>query len=82
MKPHRKAVSRPPQTQPPAPGRSLEVLERKLRFAEVLLGISQKVAGVIPKDHQTGTGQVSYLAHAVAAKIAAPTWTKEDMFVV
>lgn len=43
---------------------------------------TQKIAGVIPKDHQTGTGQLSYLAHAVAAKIAAPQWSKEDMFVV
>jgi hydrogenase small subunit len=43
---------------------------------------TQKIAGVIPKDHQTGTGQLTYLAHAAAAKLAAPNWTKEDMFVV
>jgi hydrogenase small subunit len=43
---------------------------------------TQKIAGVIPKDHQTGTGQLTYMAHAVAAKLAAPKWSKEDMFVV
>ncbi|MGB8853065.1 MAG: hypothetical protein WCC69_05810 [Pirellulales bacterium] len=43
---------------------------------------TQKIAGVIPKDHQTGTGQLTYLAHAAAAKLAAPDWTKKDLFVV
>jgi hydrogenase small subunit len=43
---------------------------------------TQKIAGVIPKDHQTGTGSLTYMAHAVAARMAAPQWSKEDMFVV
>jgi hydrogenase small subunit len=41
-----------------------------------------KIAGVVPVEHQTGTGRLTYLAHAVAARIAAPQWSKEDMFVV
>ena len=43
---------------------------------------TQKIAGVIPKEHQTGTGTLTYMAHAVAGRIAAPQWSKEDMFVV
>jgi hypothetical protein len=43
---------------------------------------TQKIGGVVPQDHQTGTGTLTYLAHAAAAKLAAPQWTKEDMFVV
>lgn len=41
-----------------------------------------KVAGVIPKEAPTGTDHITYMAHAAAAKIAAPQWSKEDMFVV
>lgn len=43
---------------------------------------TQKIGGVVPQDHQTGTGTLTYLAHAAATKLAAPQWTKEDMFVV
>lgn len=43
---------------------------------------TQKVSGTIPKEVPTGTDHVSYMAHAAAARIAAPKWTKEDMFVV
>ena len=43
---------------------------------------TQKVAGVIPKETGTGTKKLSYLAASAAAKLAAPDWSKEDMFVV
>ena len=43
---------------------------------------TQKIAGFIPKEGQTGTGHLTYMAHAAAAKLAAPNWSKEDMFVV
>jgi uptake hydrogenase small subunit len=43
---------------------------------------TQKVAGVIPKEVGTGAKKLSYMAHAAAARIAAPQWSKEDMFVV
>lgn len=50
MKPTRQAVATPRRELQAASARSLETLERKLRFAEVLLGISQKVAGVDTLD--------------------------------
>lgn len=50
MKPTRKASGPASRVQQPPAGRSLEMLERKLRFAEVLLGISHKVAGVNTLD--------------------------------
>ena len=43
---------------------------------------TQKVSGVIPKDVPTGVDHLTYMAQAAAAKIAAPQWSKEDMFVV
>ncbi|MFN8078059.1 MAG: hypothetical protein U0Q19_00695 [Kineosporiaceae bacterium] len=41
-----------------------------------------KVSGTVPKEVPTGTDHLTYMAHAAAAKIAAPQWSKEDMFVV
>ena len=43
---------------------------------------TQKISGSIPKEVPTGTDHVTYMAHAAAARIAAPDWSKEDMFVV
>lgn len=50
MKPTRQVPAKPRQVTQTTSTRSLETLERKLRFAEVLLGISQKVAGVETLD--------------------------------
>lgn len=41
-----------------------------------------KVSGSIPKEVPEGTDHLTYMAHAAAARIAAPQWTKEDLFVV
>jgi len=43
---------------------------------------TQKVSGVIPKEVPEGADHLTYMAHAAAARIAAPQWSKEDMFVV
>jgi hydrogenase small subunit len=43
---------------------------------------TQKISGSVPKEVPTGTDHVTYMAHAAAARIAAPQWSKEDMFVV
>jgi hydrogenase small subunit len=43
---------------------------------------TQKISGTIPKDVPTGTDPISYMALAAAARVAAPKWSKEDMFVV
>lgn len=43
---------------------------------------TQKVNGVIPKEVPEGTDHLTYMAHAAAARVAAPAWSKEDMFVV
>ena len=43
---------------------------------------TQKVSGFIPKDVPEGTDHLTYMAHAAAARVAAPQWSKEDMFVV
>ncbi len=43
---------------------------------------TQKVSGTIPRDVPTGTDPISYMALAAAARVAAPKWSKEDMFVV
>jgi len=43
---------------------------------------TQKVSGVIPKEVPEGADHLTYMAHASAARIAAPQWSKEDMFVV
>ncbi len=40
-----------------------------------------KIGGVIPKEIPTGMNHTKYMAHAVAARVAAPQWSKEDMFV-
>ncbi|MEZ5257935.1 MAG: hypothetical protein R2705_13870 [Ilumatobacteraceae bacterium] len=43
---------------------------------------TQKVNGIIPKEVPEGTDHLTYMAHAAAARVAAPAWSKEDMFVV
>lgn len=43
---------------------------------------TQKVSGVVPREVPEGTDHLTYMAHAAAARIAAPQWSKEDMFVV
>lgn len=43
---------------------------------------TQKISGVIPKEVPEGTDHLTYMAHAAAARVAAPQWSKEDMFVV
>jgi hydrogenase small subunit len=43
---------------------------------------TQKVSGTIPKDMPTGLDPISYMGLAAAARVAAPQWSKEDMFVV
>jgi hydrogenase small subunit len=43
---------------------------------------TQKIGDVIPKDVPEGTDHVTYMAHAAAARVAAPEWSKEDIFVV
>lgn len=43
---------------------------------------TQKISGAIPKDMPTGLDPISYMALAAAARVSAPQWAKEDMFVV
>ncbi|GAB4436839.1 MAG: hydrogenase [Chloroflexi bacterium OHK40] len=43
---------------------------------------TQKISGTIPREVPTGTDPLSYMALAAAARVAAPKWSKEDMFVV
>ncbi|MCG8349728.1 MAG: hydrogenase [Chloroflexales bacterium] len=43
---------------------------------------TQKVSGAVPKDMPAGMDPISYMALAAAARVAAPEWSKEDMFVV
>jgi NiFe hydrogenase small subunit HydA len=43
---------------------------------------TQKISGTIPKDMPTGLDPLSYMGLAAAARVAAPDWSKEDMFVV
>lgn len=43
---------------------------------------TQKISGAIPKDMPTGMDPISYVGLAAAARVAAPQWAKEDMFVV
>ncbi|GAA1509715.1 hydrogenase [Nocardioides humi] len=43
---------------------------------------TQKVSGVIPKEVPEGADHLTYMAQASAARLAAPQWSKEDMFVV
>ncbi|MEO2107542.1 MAG: hydrogenase [Actinomycetota bacterium] len=43
---------------------------------------TQKISGVVPREVPEGTDHLTYMAHAAAARIAAPQWSKEDMFVV
>ena len=59
--------------------------EPEFPFMELAPGTvfkTQKVNGVIPKEVPEGTDHLTYMAHAAAAKVAAPEWSKEDMFVV
>ena len=59
--------------------------EPEFPFMELAPGTvfkTQKVQGVIPKEVPEGTDHLTYMAHAAAAKVAAPDWSKEDMFVV
>ncbi|MEM6566901.1 MAG: hydrogenase [Planctomycetota bacterium] len=41
-----------------------------------------KVSGSVPKEVPTGSDHLTYMAHAAAARIAAPEWSKKDLFVV
>jgi hydrogenase small subunit len=43
---------------------------------------TQKISGSVPLDLPTGTDHGTYIAHAAMARIAAPSWSKEDIFVV
>ncbi len=43
---------------------------------------TQKISGTIPKDMPAGLDPISYMGLAAAARVAAPQWSKEDMFVV
>ncbi|NUM43454.1 MAG: hydrogenase [Anaerolineales bacterium] len=43
---------------------------------------TQKISGSVPKEVPYGTDHVTYMAHSAAARVAAPAWTKEDLFVV
>ena len=43
---------------------------------------TQKVAGAIPVELPEGTDHLTYTAMAAAARVAAPKWSKEDIFVV
>ena len=76
---------------------SLDTLTARLgeprRFLQVVAGARQvgkttlveemlAVGGVIPKEVPEGSDHLTYMAHAAAARIAAPQWSKEDMFVV
>ncbi|MAT03435.1 MAG: hydrogenase [Acidimicrobiaceae bacterium] len=59
--------------------------EPEFPFMELAPGTvfkTQKVNGVIPKEVPEGTDHLTYMAHAAAARVAAPEWSKEDMFVV
>ncbi len=59
--------------------------EPEFPFMELAPGTvfkTQKVNGIIPKEVPEGTDHLTYMAHAAAAKVAAPEWSKEDMFVV
>jgi len=43
---------------------------------------TQKISGSIPKELPEGADHITYSALAAAGRIAAPKWSKEDMFVV
>lgn len=43
---------------------------------------TQKISGTIPKDMPAGIDPISYMGLAAAARVSAPKWSKEDMFVV
>jgi NiFe hydrogenase small subunit HydA len=43
---------------------------------------TQKIAGAIPKEVPIGTDHMTYMAHAAAARVAAPDWSHHDLFVV
>ncbi|MFW2382339.1 MAG: hydrogenase [Acidimicrobiales bacterium] len=59
--------------------------EPEFPFMELAPGTvfkTTKVNGVIPKEVPEGTDHLTYMAQAAVAKVAAPEWSKEDMFVV
>ncbi|MEV8358841.1 hydrogenase [Microbacterium sp. NPDC076895] len=59
--------------------------EPEFPFADLMPGSvfkTQLIAGAIPKDLPPGEDHVTYMAMAAAARISAPKWSKEDMFVV
>jgi hydrogenase small subunit len=43
---------------------------------------TQMIAGAVPRDMPPDQDHLTYLAMAGAAKVAAPQWAKDDMFVV
>jgi hydrogenase small subunit len=43
---------------------------------------TQMIAGAIPRELPQGEDHVTYLAATAAARVAAPDWAKQDMFVV
>jgi len=43
---------------------------------------TQKISGTIPRDLPEGEDHVTYMARAAAARVAAPPWAKQEMFVV
>jgi hydrogenase small subunit len=58
--------------------------EPEFPFHDLAVGTvfkTPKIAGVVPREIQSGTGFVSSLALAATARLAAPRWSKEDMFV-
>ena len=69
----------------PTTGMPLAAAAMGTRLVGVMPGTvfkTQKVSGVIPRDLPTGADHLTYLAAAAAARISAPQWSKEDMFVV
>ncbi|MDR0960484.1 MAG: hypothetical protein LBM23_09095 [Propionibacteriaceae bacterium] len=42
---------------------------------------TQMISGVIPRDMPPGQDHATYLAMTATARISAPAWSKEDMFV-
>ncbi len=43
---------------------------------------TQKISGTVPVDLPPGQDHMTYMAMAAAAKVAAPAWSTQDMFVV
>jgi len=51
-------------------------------FAPGTVFKTQMMAGAVPRDLAPGQDHLTYLAMAATSRIAAPAWSKEDMFVV